>query len=181
MKRLPVLLAVLGGLSAPAFAAELIVVEVRGGASARPYYEVLDSSVERATPPAPQAIPRIPRSLAETEESLLPVRSRRLSPGEEPPRAIRAPGFAPIFLVGDDELSRVWLARHSAELRDLRAIGFAVNVSSSESLARLRRLVPDLTLSPVSGDDLAERLGLSHYPALIEGRRAENGRQSRIQ
>jgi integrating conjugative element protein (TIGR03765 family) len=179
MKRLPVLLAVLGGLSAPALATELLVVEDRGGASARPYYEVLDSSDEWATPLAPQAIPRIPRSLAEAEESLLPVRSTLLSPGEEPTRVIRAPGFAPIFLVGDDERSRVWLARHAAELRDLRTVGFAVNVSSPESLARLRRLVPDLTLSPVSGDDLAERLGLSHYPVLLRGSEDRGGASDR--
>jgi integrating conjugative element protein (TIGR03765 family) len=169
MKRLPVLLAVLGGLSAPALATELLVVEDRGGVPARPYYEVLDSSDERATPPAPQAMPRIPRSLAEAEASLLPVRSTLLSPGEEPTRVIRAPGFAPIFLVGDDERSRAWLIAHSAELREMRAAGLVVNVSSPESLARLRRLVPDLTLSPASGDDLAGRLGLSHYPALLRG------------
>jgi integrating conjugative element protein (TIGR03765 family) len=180
MKRLPVLLAVLG-LSAPALAAERVVVEDCGGVSARPYYEVLDSSENRAASSASQAMPRIPRSLAEAEESLLPVRSALLSPGDEPPRAIRAPGFTPIFLVGDDERSRAWLSRHAAELRDLRAIGFAVNVDSPEALARLRRLVPDLSLSPVSGDDLAGRLGLSHYPAWIEGQRAEDGRQGGLQ
>jgi hypothetical protein len=48
MKRLPVLWAVLGGLSAPALATELLVVEDRGGMSALPYYEVLDSSENRA-------------------------------------------------------------------------------------------------------------------------------------
>ena len=31
----------------------------------------------------------------------------------------------------------------------------------------LRRLAPGLTLSPASGDDLAQRLGLRHYPVLI--------------
>jgi integrating conjugative element protein (TIGR03765 family) len=155
------------GLLTPAMvmAAESIVVEDRGGVSALPYYETLDSSPEdRAVPSAPQPIPR---SLSEAEASLLPVRSLRLSPGDEPPRAIHAPGLTPIFLVGDDDLSRAWLARHTTELRELRAVGLVVDVSSPESLARLRRLVPDLTLSPASGDDLAERLGISHYPVRI--------------
>ncbi|MGS8281918.1 DUF2859 domain-containing protein, partial [Pseudomonas aeruginosa] len=31
----------------------------------------------------------------------------------------------------------------------------------------LRALVPGVPLAHVSGDDLAERLGLRHYPALI--------------
>jgi integrating conjugative element protein (TIGR03765 family) len=165
MKRLPFLLAVLGSLSTPAGAAELIVVEDRGGVSALPYYEALVSPEEdRERAPASRPIPR---SLSEAEAFLLPVRSTRLSPGEEPARAIRAPGLTPIFLVGDDDLSRAWLQRHYAELRDLRALGLVVNVSSPESLARLRHLVPDLTLSPASGDDLAERLGISHYPVRI--------------
>jgi integrating conjugative element protein (TIGR03765 family) len=156
-------LAVIGCLSAPAFA-ELIVVEDRGGASALPYYEVLDSPKDRAPPPAPRTPPRSP---SEAEAALLPVRSTLLSPGEEPPRAIRAPGLAPIFLVGDDERSHAWLTRRYAELRELRAVGFAVNVRSPASLARLRRLVPGIPLSPVSGDDLAGRLGIRHYPVLM--------------
>ncbi|MDR0578716.1 MAG: integrating conjugative element protein [Candidatus Accumulibacter sp.] len=151
-------------LSAPALA-ELIVVEDRGGASALPYYEALDSPKDRARPSV-QAIPPI-RSLSEAEAALLPVRSARLSPGDEPPRAIRAPGLTPLFLVGDDDLSRAWLQRRYAELRDLRAVGLVVNVSSPASLAALRRLVPELSLSPASADDLAERLGLSHYPVLM--------------
>jgi integrating conjugative element protein (TIGR03765 family) len=166
MKHRPVLLAVIGCLSAPVLAAELIVVEDRGGDSALPYYQVLDSTENRSTPPAPRTVSP-PRSPSEAEAALLPVRSTLLSPGDEPPRAIRAPGLAPIFLVGDDDLSRAWLQRRYAELRELRAVGLAVKVSSPAALDRLRRLVPDLTLSPVSGDDLAERLGLSHIPVLI--------------
>ncbi len=42
-----------------------------------------------------------------------------------------------------------------------------VNVGTAEALASLRRVAPDLMLSPVSGDDLAERLGVHHYPVLI--------------
>ena len=34
-------------------------------------------------------------------------------------------------------------------------------------LAALRRLAPGLMLSPASGDELAQRLGLKHYPVLI--------------
>ena len=165
MKPFSVLFAISGLLSAPALAAGLIVVEDRGGVSAWPYYEVLDSPKEQARPPV-QAIPPI-RSLSEAEAALLPVRSLRLSPGDEPPRAIRAPGLTPIFLVGEDERSQAWLQRRYTELRDLRAVGLAVNVSSPASLAALRRLVPGLPLSHASGDDLAERLGLSHYPVLI--------------
>jgi len=42
-----------------------------------------------------------------------------------------------------------------------------VKVATPEALAALRRLVPGLMLSPASGDDLAQRLGLKHSPVLI--------------
>ena len=166
MKHFAVSLAVMVFLSSSALGAGLIVVEDRGGDSALPYYEGLDSPKGRATSSAPRTRSPI-RSLSEAEAALLPVRSARLSPGDEPPRAIRAPGLAPIFLVGDDERSQAWLRERYPALREMRAVGLVVNVSSPASLAALRRLVPGLPLSPASGDDLAERLGLSHIPVLI--------------
>ena len=49
----------------------------------------------------------------------------------------------------------------------MQAVGLVVNVESMAALTALRRLAPGLTLSPASGDDLAQRLGLRHYPVLI--------------
>ncbi|MNE90682.1 hypothetical protein D3C80_1882240 [compost metagenome] len=46
-------------------------------------------------------------------------------------------------------------------------MGLVVNVESAAALAALRKLAPGLNLSPASGDDLAQRLGLRHYPVLI--------------
>jgi len=98
---------------------------------------------------------------------MLPVRSSKLTPGTVTRRAIEAPGLRPFFIVGDDENSENWLRRHAASLRERGAVGLVVNVETLDALNRLRMLVPDMPLSPVSGDDLAERLGLRHYPALI--------------
>ena len=98
---------------------------------------------------------------------MLPVRSVWLSPGEEPRRVIRAPGLSPLFLVGDDDRSRAWLRQRHKILRELHAVGLVVNVTTPEALAALRRLAPGLMLSPASGDDLAQRLRLRHYPVLI--------------
>lgn len=163
MKCLPLFL--IDFLSAPALAANLIVVEDRGGASALPYYEALVSPRERAGPPVPPIPPvRFP---LDAEAAMLPVHSTLLSPGDEPPRAIRAPGLTPLFLVGDDARSRDWLVRRYAELREARAVGLVVEVSSPSALAALRRLAPELPLVPASGDDLARRLGIRHYPLRI--------------
>jgi integrating conjugative element protein (TIGR03765 family) len=167
MKRI-VLFFVIELLSMTAFAQSaseaLIVVKDFGGVSALPYFEALNFSA--ASLPVSRPAPPI-RNPSDAEAVLLPVRSELLSPGEEPPRIIHAPGLTPLFLIGDDAYSRDWLRQRQSVLRELGAIGLVVNVSSPEALAALRNLVPDLTLSPVSGDDLAQRLGLRHYPVLI--------------
>lgn len=148
--------------------APLIVVEDRGGDSALPYYRSLNPQPDQATPPAPMPAPRVGNA-ADAEAAMLPVRSTQLSPGEVQRRVIRAPGLTALFLIGDDERSRAWLRQRQrqAALRELQAVGLVVNVESMAALTALRRLAPGLTLSPVSGDDLAQRLGLRHYPVLI--------------
>jgi len=145
----------------------LIVVQDLGGASALPYCEALNLQPRNvdALPPnimVPQA-PATPIS----EADMLPVRSSKLTQGKVERRAIEAPGLRPFFIVGDDENSENWLRRHAASLRERGAVGLVVSVETLDALNRLRMLVPDMPLSPVSGDDLAERLGLRHYPALI--------------
>ena len=144
----------------------LIVVEDRGGASALPYYEALNLQprANRSTPRI--ELPRVPNH-AFDEAAMLPVRSAKLTPGTVARRAIEAPGLRPFVVIGDDEPSQSWLRRHAAALRELGAVGLVVNVETMQGLERLRALVPGVPLAPVSGDDLAERLGLQHYPALI--------------
>ena len=166
-----VLIAAIGLLStttvfAQTASAPLIVVEDRGGDSALPYYQSLHPQPDQATPPAPMPAPRAGNT-ADAEAAMLPVRSTQLSPGEVQRRVIRAPGLTALFLIGDDERSRAWLRQRQAALRELQAVGLVVNVESMAALTALRRLAPGLTLSPASGDDLAQRLGLRHYPVLI--------------
>ena len=52
-------------------------------------------------------------------------------------------------------------------LRSLRATGLVVNVASEACFRVLQQQTGALTLLPVSGDDLAQRLQLSAYPELI--------------
>jgi len=143
------------------------VVQDLGGVSALPYYEALNLQPRNvdALPPNIR-VPQAPATPA-SEADMLPVRSSKLTPGTVTRRAIEAPGLRPFFVVGDDELSQTWLRRNTASLLERGAVGLVVNVETLQALNRLRALVPDVSLSPVSGDDLAERLGLHHYPALI--------------
>ncbi|MBO9356026.1 integrating conjugative element protein [Bordetella petrii] len=162
------LLVSLAGLPLAVHAGEpLIVVEDRGGTSALPYYEVLNLQPRgngTAQPPIPT--PQVPATPSD-EAAMLPVRSAKLTPGTVARRVIEAPGLRTFVVVGDDQASRAWLQRRADSLRERSAVGLVVNVVTVQALAQLRALVPGVPLAPVAGDDLAERLGLRHYPALI--------------
>ncbi|MGF7241942.1 integrating conjugative element protein (TIGR03765 family) [Pseudomonas oryzihabitans] len=152
-----------GWLSLQAVADPLIVVGHEGGVSTQPYFEPF----KRIAPPHTATMTPFFADTYEAEAAMLPVRSQRLTPGEASTRALQAPGLSPLFLIGDDEYSRHWLRQQQRRLKEQQAIGLVVNIDTAAALAELRRLAPDLTLIPTSGDDLAQRLGLHHYPVLL--------------
>ncbi|WP_231138367.1 MULTISPECIES: integrating conjugative element protein [Pseudomonas] len=82
-------------------------------------------------------------------------------------RALSLPGSTPLFLVGQDTSSLEWLSRHAQTLQQLGANGLAVEVDDARALRRIQTAAPGLKIWPVSGDDIAERLELEHYPVLI--------------
>jgi len=145
--------------------AELIVVEDRGGASALAYYRSLNLLPDDQ-PTRAMALPPV-RTIAYSEADMLPVKSPSLSPGSFESRAHNAAGLQPVFLVGDDELSRQWLQRRGDVLREIRAVGWVVNVQRMAALTELRALGAGLEMVPAAADDLARRLGIEHYPALV--------------
>jgi integrating conjugative element protein (TIGR03765 family) len=101
------------------------------------------------------------------EAWILPVRSSHLSPGPITPRVLNMPGLQPFFLVGGDPQSLTWLRQRAAGLREMGAAGLAVEVADTQSLARIRAAAPDITILPVSGNEIAIRLQIEHYPVLI--------------
>ena len=160
-----VLIAAIGLLSTTAVFAQttsapLIVVEDRGGDSAAvlPVAESSAGSGHTAGPSRGQRGRRRSRHAAGALDATVAGRGAA-------PRHPGA-GLTALFLIGDDERSRAGCGsgRRSCELQ---AVGLVVNVESMAALTALRRLAPGLTLSPASGDDLAQRLGLRHYPVLI--------------
>jgi integrating conjugative element protein (TIGR03765 family) len=108
----------------------------------------------------------VPHSKIE-EAGFLPVHSAHLTPGPVTHRVIEAPGLTPFFLAGDDPRSRAWVNEHRDTLVHLGAVGFVVQVESASALASLRALARGLTLVPAPADELARRLNLTHYPALV--------------
>lgn len=148
-------------LSAQANANDLTVLSA-GGSSASRYYESLSiQSSEKAIPPLPNI------QVHDINNMMFPVKSN-LTPGYVQARTINANGLAqPIFLMGYDETSIEWLQQRRTILVELNAIGLVVNVPDAEAMAYLQSLVPELMMSPVPGDDIAERIGTKHYPFLL--------------
>lgn len=169
MNRL-LLLTVLASLTMPALAdvifpsKRLTVVADEGGVSTEPYFRELGLLGEADNKPAISTKP-MSRPIKDTD--MLPVRSENLKPGKVAFREIKAFGITPFFLVGDDPLSKRWLAENRSKLFQLRASGMVVNIETPQALSQLKQIVPELLLLPISGDDIAQRLGLMNYPVLI--------------
>lgn len=156
----PAFMLVLAGVTFQS-SAELTVVADLGGESTAPLYQAIQPDNDNAPSP-PHSGPS-----AFSEQDMLPVTSPHLHPGQLEPRPLSLPGFSPLFLIGVDPLSERWLKQHKEKLLALHATGLVVNVSTSAQLDILRQQAPGLTLLPVSGEDLAQRLQLTTYPVLI--------------
>jgi integrating conjugative element protein (TIGR03765 family) len=158
------------GFASGVLASEVpVVVADHGGESALPYYRALNLQPRmQGDMDSAQTLPKpqLPKSRY-SEADMLPVHSARLSVGMEKARVIAIAGLSPFFLMGDDATSRAWLLARRDALHALKAVGFIVEVRSAADLQALRALVPNLTLVPASADDLAQRLGIRHYPVLI--------------
>ncbi|WP_249978019.1 integrating conjugative element protein [Vreelandella olivaria] len=147
----------------------LTVVADHGGEPARPYYVAIGMA----------GVAESEGYVADTSQTIsgmdiLPVESEALTPGTVETRALELPpGTTPFFLVGDDDLSISWLEQRGDSLRSIYAVGLVVNVQDAQGMQRLRDAAPGLELRPVSGDDLAGRIGLVHYPVLITPTRLE--------
>jgi integrating conjugative element protein (TIGR03765 family) len=103
------------------------------------------------------------------EAAMLPVRSAKLTPGTVARRVIEAPGLRRCsWSSATTSASRAWLRqRRAAAARARRGGPGGQRRDHARRAWRAARLAPGLPLAPASGDDLAQRLGLRHYPVLI--------------
>ena len=146
------------------------MIDVRRGALIRGLVGSLAAGawlVPTPTVMAAESATPVERPDPRTLNWVLPVHSARLTPGEVPRRALELPGMVPLFLIGADAASLAWLKQHAPVLKRLGANGLAVEVADAAALLRIQAITPDLAIWPVSGDDIAERLELEHYPVLI--------------
>ena len=99
--------------------------------------------------------------------TLLPIKSPGLSPGPIQPQVVKRPFTRPFFLIGSDPLSRQWLSQHRERLLEIGAVGMLVQAETAADLEAIAQLGQGLQIMPASGSDIAQALGISHYPVLV--------------
>lgn len=120
----------------------------------------LDGPAAPAAPPAPRLQPQI----------IFPVKSSVARPGIlGPARKAGIPGGpdVPICIVGDDQLSKHWLALNRQALIKMGAACLVASVSDLRALENLRSAAGELKLIPGSVDALAGAAGITVWPVLI--------------
>jgi len=154
-------------LATPALAVGALTVIYDSGETypLAPFLEVFDE--EQVEEDGPQASPVQPSLGAADPGWILPIRSPGLTPGKVEPRDIKRPFARPFFLIGADGFSREWFATHRDRLVEIGAVGMLVEAETLDDLRAIATIADGLPILPASASDIAEALGLSHYPVLI--------------
>lgn len=145
--------------------AALNVIADLGGESTAAFFDAINNENNEFTPPRSLTAEPVPAPADISD--MLPVTTPEMSAGKVVSRELHLAGMTPVFLVGDDALSREWLTLRRDELKRLHATGLVVNVSDKSALSALQQMIPGVTLLPASASEIARRLQLSHYPVLI--------------
>ena len=115
---------------------------------------------------------RLPLGAAHPE-AWLPIQSPGLTPGPVQQRPHDRPFARPFFLIGSDARSRQWLQDHRDRLMDIGAVGMLVQADTLDDVRTIADLADGLSILPASASDIAQALGISHYPVLISAHAIE--------
>ena len=132
-----------------------------------PFLEVFGSADDI---PQQSPVPIKPPLGAADPQAWLPIQSPGLTPGPVRPRSHDRPFARPFFLIGSDARSRQWLQDHRERLKEIGAVGMLVQAETVEDLRLVAELANGLLILPASATDIAQALGLSHYPVLISSK-----------
>lgn len=106
-------------------------------------------------------------------ERMLPVRTQEMRSGIAETKNLASRLPRPLFLIGTDRRSLVWLKAHHEKLRQLNAVGLVVEAESVPALKKIMAAAHGILLVPASASDIASALELTHYPVLLIEDRAE--------
>jgi len=142
--------------------------------SSQPYIEAMRPSRAIATNLNQQEVNRLGTPPAQVQMKLYPVVTKNMTPGIIKPRKVDLPLLSqPIFLVGDDSLSKTWLLANKPELVKLKAVGLLVKAINAADYEEMQDMAKPLQLLPVSGTPIAKNLNLKHYPVLITNKEVD--------
>ncbi len=162
-------LMILGILTTPLIGAAPVIIYDAGGEPLAPILKRLFEDESGAdTEPPTQTVQTAPQQ--KSVPFALPIRTPEMSPGRVTPRAINQPFMTrPLFLIGTDRLSQQWLIQNRARLGELNAAGMIIQADTTEELQAIARISNgyNLQIMPASASDIAQQLGLKHYPVLI--------------
>ena len=163
---------VIVGLFLPILArAELTVIYDNGQTKPiAPFLEVFGKNKEK---PKQSPIPSKPLLGAADPQAWLPIQSPGLTPGQVQSRKHNKPFTRPFFMIGLDSWSRQWLLTHRDRLKEIGAVGLLVQADTLADLHAIAELADGLSILPASGADIAQALGISHYPVLISAQGIE--------
>lgn len=159
MKKLLLILAI------PLFChAELIVIDDVGGESTYPYFESINPQDEISQ----QHYDSIQPPAELNTNFYFPISSSKMQPGNFKRRAMNIVGLQPFFIIGFDEYSINWLNQRKKYLSQMNnVVGLVVNVENEKQLEQLKQIIPNILLTALPGDDIADRLGVYTYPVLV--------------
>tara|TARA_R110001592_G_scaffold316364_1_gene592796 strand:+ start:33511 stop:34041 length:531 start_codon:yes stop_codon:yes gene_type:complete len=144
----------------------LSVIADKGGVAVSTYF---DSSAKSAYDKKVAEAKSAPFMLG-----IFPVRTKAMSVGAVGPEEMpNLPAsyqiVTPMFIIGDDPVSLRWLVDNRELLISKKAVGLVVNVETSARMDEIRRTAGEGILLSVSpGDDIAESLGIKHYPFYVD-------------
>jgi integrating conjugative element protein (TIGR03765 family) len=135
-----------------------------------PFLEVFEAVNEV---PEPSPVTEKSALGAADPEAWLPIQSPGLTPGLVETRSHDRPFARPFFLIGSDARSRQWLRDHRVRLKEIGAVGMLVQAETLADLRAIARLADGLSILPASASDIAQALGISHYPVLFSAHGVE--------
>jgi integrating conjugative element protein (TIGR03765 family) len=151
--------------------AELTVIYDNGQTKPiAPFLEVFGSNNQI---PRQSQKPSTPLLGAADPQAWLPIQSPGLTPGQVQPRKHNKPFTRPFFMIGSDKWSRQWLKVHRDRLKEIGAVGMLVQAETLADLNTIAELADGLSILPASGADIAQALGITHYPVLISAQGIE--------
>ena len=104
-------------------------------------------------------------------KNMLPIRTPEMSAGKMNNKHLRRdyPGMSfPVFVMGNDKLSRAWLNSNVKYLKKNKAVGLLVRVDTMKEFDDIKADADGLPIIPTYGTQMAQQLNINKYPFYVD-------------